>query len=147
MGNTFVQIFKHIFMEVLYHFYASVWKNFLGIMEKYVIIGIDIDIDTRESIDTYGYFLISISIDTFTSIRASTSEGSSTNSNLKLAAALSVYLSLFRIVVLSIRDVAVASPFHSSAIRSDPLPFNRYYSLIGPRSRNGRPVNPPVYYS
>ncbi len=34
MGRTFVQIFKHIFMEILYHFYASVWKNFLGIMEK-----------------------------------------------------------------------------------------------------------------
>ncbi len=33
--------------------------------KKYTIIGIDIDIDTRESIDTYQYFSISISIDTF----------------------------------------------------------------------------------
>ncbi len=56
MRRTFVQIFKHIFMEILYHFYANVWKNFLGIMEKkYAIIYIDIDIDTRESIDTFQY--------------------------------------------------------------------------------------------
>ncbi len=33
--------------------------------KKYAIIGIDIDIDTRESIDAYQYFPISISIDTF----------------------------------------------------------------------------------
>ncbi len=52
-------------MEILYRFYASVCKNFLGIMEKICNICIDIDIDTRESIDTYRYFKISISIDTF----------------------------------------------------------------------------------
>ncbi len=28
MRRTFVQIFKHIFMEILYYFYVSVWKNF-----------------------------------------------------------------------------------------------------------------------
>ncbi len=40
-------------------------KTSQELWKKYAIISIDIDIDTRESFDTYQYFPISISIDTF----------------------------------------------------------------------------------
>ncbi len=32
-------------MEILYYFYIIFWKNLRGILGKYAIIGIDIDID------------------------------------------------------------------------------------------------------
>ncbi len=57
--------FLSILMKILYYFYVNFWKKLWAILGKYVIIGIDIDIDTRESIDTYRYRKVSISIDTF----------------------------------------------------------------------------------
>ncbi len=56
--SKFLWKFRTIFTSVSGKTSEELWK-------KYAIIGIDIDIDTRESIDTYRHFPISINIDTF----------------------------------------------------------------------------------
>ncbi len=59
---TFIRIFLWKFCTI----FTSVFgKTSEELWKKYAIIGIDKDIDTRESIDTYRYFPISLSIDTF----------------------------------------------------------------------------------
>ncbi len=59
---TFLSIFLCKFCTIFTSVFGKTsdewWK-------KYAMIGIDIHIDTRESIDTYRYFPISISINTF----------------------------------------------------------------------------------
>ncbi len=58
--------FLSIFLWKVCTIFTSVFgKTSEELWKKYAIIGIDIDIDPRESIDTYRYVPLSISIDTF----------------------------------------------------------------------------------
>ncbi len=62
MRRTFVHIFKLTFMEILYYFYVSVWKNFGGIVEKICNYWYRYRYRYQRK---YRHFPISISIDTF----------------------------------------------------------------------------------
>ncbi len=63
--GKFLYKFLSILMKILYCFYVNFWQKLWAIVGKYAIIGIDIDIDTREkywylsiqeSIEEYRYF-------------------------------------------------------------------------------------------
>ncbi len=70
MRRTSVQIFKHFDGNFVRTFFTSVFgKTLKDLWGKYAIIGIDMDIDTREkyrylsipeSIDKYRYFFASL---------------------------------------------------------------------------------------